>query len=77
MSDAAIALTPTALRAELSRQCESAGGQSAWARAHSIPVSQVSEALSGRRDLPDRIVNAMGFMRVARYIQVRRAREAA
>jgi hypothetical protein len=71
MSDQAIPLTAAQLRAELSRACEMAGGQSAWARLRGVSVSQVSEALSGRRDLSESMVNALGYMRVTRFVPLR------
>jgi len=71
VSDKAIPLTASDLRAELSHQCEKAGGQSAWARLRGVSASQVSEALSGRRDLSESMINALGYMRVTRYVPVR------
>lgn len=70
---AEVAMTDRQLRAELSRQCEVAGGQSAWARQWGVAPSQVCEAISGRRDIPLGILNAMGLMRVVRYVPLRRA----
>lgn len=72
MSDA-IALSSRQLREMLSQQCEASGGQAAWARSHSIPASQVCEALSGKREVARGIVLAMGLMPVTRYVVVRRA----
>lgn len=71
MADEAVAMTDQDLHAELSRQCDLAGGQSAWAKAKQIIPSQVSEALSGKRGFTDGIINAMGYMRVIRYIPMR------
>ena len=46
------------LRAELSRLCEQAGSQSAWARRAGVCVSQVCDTLAGRREPSEAIVNA-------------------
>lgn len=69
----ALALSGRDLREMLSRQCEEAGGQSAWARKHDVAVSQVCEALNGKREVSAGIIRAMGYMPVTRYLQVRRA----
>lgn len=71
MIDEAVAMTGRELRAELSRQCDMSGSQTAWARLRGVAVSQVSEAISGKRDLSESIINAMGFMRVVRYVPIR------
>jgi hypothetical protein len=59
------------LRAELSQRCEQAGSQSAWARKHGIERSVVSDTLSGRREPSESVVNAMGLIRVVRYVRMR------
>lgn len=71
-----LALSDAQLRAELSRQCDMAGGQSEWARRHGVARTQVSEAISGRRDIPLGILNAMGLVRVVRYVPARRGANA-
>ena len=63
------------LVAELSRQCDMAGGQSAWAQKRGIPRSQVCEALNGRRAVSEAMANAMGFVQVAAYRRVRQIGE--
>lgn len=57
----------------LSQQCELAGGQAAWAQIHGVPRSQLCEALSGKRQLAETIVNAAGYVRVVRFVRVRGA----
>lgn len=69
--DEAIAMTGQDLRAELARQVEMAGGQVAWGKLRGVTVSQVCETLSGRREASESIINAMGFMRVTRYVPLR------
>lgn len=47
------------------------GGLRAWAEAHGIPPSRVSEFLSGKRLPNDAILNALGF----EWRVVRKARQ--
>lgn len=70
--DELLAMSAADLRAELARQVDLAGGQKRWAEAKGIAVSQVCETLSGRREPTEGIINAMGFMRVTRYLRLRR-----
>jgi len=65
------ALSTNDLVLHLARQCEAAGGQSAFARQHDISVSQLSETLSGKREPSERIINALGYARVVRYVEMR------
>ena len=67
-----LALTVRELRDMLSHHCELEGGQTAWARKHHVSVSQVSDALRGKRDLSASMICAMGLMPVTRYVPVRR-----
>lgn len=67
----AIAIPGPELRAMLSQRCEEAGGQSAWARRHNIAVSQVCEALSGKREVTDAMALAMGLFPVKRFLVVK------
>ena len=69
-------MTVKQLRATLSQRCEMAGGQSEWARRHGIPPSVVSEVINGRRDPSVAVINAMGFMRVDRFIPIKRGANA-
>lgn len=71
-ADNAIAMTQGELRAELARQVEMAGGQVAWGRLRGVAVSQVCETLSGRREASESIINGMGYVRVVRYVPLRR-----
>lgn len=66
------AITPATLRVMLSQRCELAGGQSEWARRHSIPASVVSEVIHGKRDPSAAVINAMGLLRVERFIPIKR-----
>ena len=66
------ALTATDLQAILSHQCEMSGGRSEWARRHGIAPSVVSDTINGRRSPSDSVIVAMGFMRVDRFIPVKR-----
>jgi hypothetical protein len=68
----AVALTSKQLQAQLSQQCEASGSKAAWARKHRIPLSQVCEAISGTRGVPESIILALGWVPVTRYVPVRR-----
>lgn len=68
------AIDQTGLLHELSRQCERAGSQSALARKTGIPVSQINAALNGGRQVSEVMANAMGFVRVDRYVDVRKVK---
>jgi hypothetical protein len=71
-TDAPEAITVKTLRGMLSQRCEMAGGQSAWAKRHGIPPSVVSETIHGKRDPSPAVLNAMGLMRVDRFIPIKR-----
>ena len=42
--------------------CAGKGGQRAFAKRHLLPESTVSAVLTGGRDVPESIVNALGFV---------------
>lgn len=73
MNSDAQPLTDAQLRAELLTRCNSIGGQSAWSRKHGIAQSTVSQVLGGHRQPTESIVNALGYMRVDRYVPARGA----
>lgn len=50
------------IRDRLADAVELAGSQSAWARKTGIPRSIVSEVLSQKRDIPESIINALGYI---------------
>lgn len=64
------ALGFSALRKIFFMEVEKAGGQSAWARAHGLHRSNVNEMLSGKRDLSEAVINALGFVVKPLYIPV-------
>ena len=66
-----IKMTRVDLLKLLSRGCDKAGGQSAWAAKHDIARSVVSDTLAGRREPSEAIINALGFVKVVRYVQMR------
>ena len=70
--DETFSLSDWELRAELARQVELAGSQERWAEGKGISASQVCEALNGRRGISESMINAMGLLRVTRYLRVRR-----
>jgi len=43
----------------------------AWSRRHGVPVSLVSETLSGRRAPGEAIANALGFLFMPAFLPVR------
>ena len=66
------AMTLAQLRDALSHRCEMAGGRSAWGHRHGIQPSVVTETISGKRDPSERVINAMGFVRVERFVPIKR-----
>lgn len=50
------------IRSRLADAVGLAGSQSAWARKTGIPRSIVSEVLSQKRDIPESIINALGYI---------------
>ena len=58
------------MRAVLRAACTAAGGQRAWAFAHSIPAGQVCDVLRGRREMSEPIANALGYVRHFAYFPV-------
>jgi hypothetical protein len=50
--------------------CKRAGGQKAFAEAHSLSTSYVNDVLHGRRDAGDGILDALGMVRVTRYKRI-------
>lgn len=58
----------------LRRECEKAGSQAAWARAHGLTPAYVSDILAGNRGggiVGDGILRALGLERVVTYRRVR------
>nr|WP_279184704.1 hypothetical protein [Acetobacter syzygii] len=50
------------IRSRLADAVDLAGGQSAWARKTGIHRTTVSEVLSQKRDIPESIINALGYI---------------
>ncbi|MCC6105921.1 hypothetical protein [Acetobacter sp.] len=50
------------IRNRLADAVDLAGSQSAWARKTGISRSIVSEVLSQKRDIPESIINALGYI---------------
>ena len=57
--------------AELRAQCAAAGGQRAWAESHGLAPQHVNDVLSTRRELSDRVLRALGLVKVERYARAR------
>lgn len=64
-------MTAQDIRNMLFTACERAGGQRAWSRETGIPVSLVSQTLSGQREPADAVANGLGFFRVVSFVPVR------
>ncbi|GAB0118754.1 hypothetical protein [Acidisoma sp. 7E03] len=62
-----------AVRRHLFDACEQAGGMRAWSRRTGVPVSLVSETLSGRRDPDVTIANALGLIALTAFVPARQA----
>lgn len=73
MTLAPIPLTEPQLRAEQVRAVDVAGGQGAWAVRHGVERTVVSRAISGTRDVPESVANALGYVRQVRFVQVRKS----
>lgn len=65
-------LTMAEVKARLAEAVEMAGGVTRFAEQHRISVSYVSEALSNGKEPGPRIFNALGLIRVERFIEFRR-----
>ncbi|WP_238703921.1 helix-turn-helix domain-containing protein [Acetobacter pomorum] len=50
------------IRNRLADAVELAGSQTAWARKAGVSRSIVSEVLSQKRDIPESIINALGYI---------------
>ncbi len=71
--DAAIPLSRKDIVRILAKHCEEAGGQAAFARKAGVAPSQVCDAISGRRDPSPSIITALGFLKVERYVPIKRS----
>ena len=56
----------------LSRSCDEAGGQTAWARKYGISVSQVCQAINGTRNVTDAMITALGYIPVERFVLIKK-----
>ena len=62
---------------EIRRACAAAGGQKAWASAHGIAPQHLNDVLNCRREISDRVLAALGLVRVERYARTSIAAPAA
>lgn len=51
----------------LSRHCEAAGSRAAWAKAHGVSATYVSDVLGGRREPGVSILDALGLEKRVTY----------
>ena len=55
------------VRELLRQECERAGSQVAWAKAHGMAAAYVSDVIHGRRDPGGKLLDALGLDRVVTY----------
>jgi DNA-binding transcriptional regulator YdaS (Cro superfamily) len=60
-------MTADDVLALLARECEKAGSQSAWAKAHGLSAPYVSDVLKRRREPGRGILDALGIEKVVTY----------
>lgn len=58
------------MRAEIIRRIDAAGGVSAWSRKTGISHTVVSLVKNGRREIPETVANACGFMAETIYKKI-------
>lgn len=63
--------TASDVLAELDRVCGGRGGQRAFSRKHLIPESVVSNARTGKRELPQSIANALGLVETRAFRKIK------
>ena len=73
LAPAETAYGKNAVRQILAEACATAGSMSAWARANGIPVSTVSETVSGKREPSEAIANALGLVRLVVFRKIAKA----
>lgn len=54
---------PSAVIHRLETECDMLGGQKAWAHKHGFSPQYICDVLHQRRDISDRLANALGFSR--------------
>ncbi len=65
-------LNSLGLMLEFRREVDRAGGVKAWAQANGISIGYVSEALNGAALPGPKIINALGYIRVERFVRARK-----
>jgi hypothetical protein len=55
----------------LRRECDKAGTQAAWAKAAGVSGAYVNDVLQRRREPGDKILRALGLVRVVAYRKAR------
>lgn len=60
--------------AALRAACAGQGGQRGFSRRHLIPESTVSLVLSGGRDVPESVANALGFVATRAFRKIAKER---
>jgi hypothetical protein len=63
-------MSPDEVRAALRRECDAAGGVSAWARAHAMSVPGVHDVLKRRAGVSAALAKRLGLRRVVRYTPI-------
>jgi len=67
-------MTREQLLARLRRECDRAGGQTAWARSNNMSAVYVSDVLAGKREPAGKMLAALGVERVVSYRLIGRDR---
>jgi hypothetical protein len=63
----AIGVTEDYMRSALAKACQEAGSQRQWALDHDLSEQYVSDILSGRRDVSEKVAAALGWRRVVKF----------
>lgn len=60
-------LSVTDVRQKLKQECDAAGSQTAWAKAHKVSGPYVNDVINGRREPGAAILEALGLERIIGY----------
>lgn len=63
-----VTLSQKDMRGILRHRCDEAGGQRAWAKAHSFAEPYVSQMLSGKKAISDSVARAMGYQKKEYFV---------
>ncbi|MCG4273918.1 helix-turn-helix domain-containing protein [Acetobacter senegalensis] len=69
-------MTPDDIIRELSQKCEKYGAKAALARKAGLHPSEISDALSRRREVTPKIANALGYMQPRFFVPMKKRADA-